>query len=422
MGVTFRSSSYLKFVRIGGRTIKDGEAAVVWNNKGISKQVIGPERIYLFFATVRFLTRHKAEAQQYLVVKHRNGKVEHIRGPTELYENPAIHDDVHVEDGTWLSSSDFIIVRSEGKIDTTSIDENCIKGFHLPANLTKVRGPKLFIPSPSDHLHEFLWSKVDFESDVIKFTTLRDSPYPMNVRLKVPLSNGHHIQLELQIEYKISRDTSVEKLLQCDDPISRMHKAILADGQTFILTLEKVNEWKQAEMNVIFNNINSYSELTKTAQQNGIQIISVCLTSHTLSKELSALFDCERNLSRELNNKIKSKAQRQKLQSMEKDSKLKEIETNAELMRMQIESDNRLEKEMHELKIESLMRKSELDEIEANGSSKISNMKNESILLFLKEVKKLDVNMTEFLVSNNSVARSKQLPIPGADTDISFKC
>lgn len=416
MGVTFRSSNYLRFVRIGGRTVKDGEAAVVWNNNGVASEIIGPKRIRLFFSTIRFLERYKAENQQYLVVKYRNGKVEHIRGPAELYQNPTIHDDVSVEDGILLSSSDFIIVQSDRTIDVTSKDASCNEGLNLPLNVMKIHGPTLFIPSPTDHIHEFSWSKIDgldLIPDAMKSSSLRDSAHPMKVRLKAPLSNDHHIEVELQIEYKVSREASVETLLQYNDPISRMHKGILADGQTMgvIFTLEKVNEWNQTEMNAIFNNMESYPELTKAAKQSGMYIISVCLTSHTLSSELSSLFARERNLSRKLNDEIKSKTLRQKLQSMEKDSKVKEIEINAELKRMQIESDDRLEQDMHEMQIESLKRKSELHAIEVDGSSKVAKMKNATTLLYLEDMKKLGVNMTEFLVSSNSLAKPKSLPI-----------
>ena len=35
MGITFRSGGYIKHVRFGGRTIKDGEAAAIWNRNGM---------------------------------------------------------------------------------------------------------------------------------------------------------------------------------------------------------------------------------------------------------------------------------------------------------------------------------------------------------------------------------------------------
>merc|ERR1712008_186376 len=167
--------------------------------------------------------------------------------------------------------------------------------------------------------------------------------------------------------------------LHYTDPISRMYTSLLVDGQTLgdVLTLDTVNEWKQIEMNTIFSNLESYSELCKAAKQSGMQIISVCLTNHILSSKLSSLFAREQDISRELNNELKSKAKRQKILSIENDSKIKEIENAAELRRIQIESDDRLEKEMHVMKVESLKRKSGLEANEINVSIKVAKMKNE---------------------------------------------
>eukprot|EP01083_Nonionella_stella_P019086 53054_1 len=121
MGITFRSGGYIKFVHIGGRTIKDGEAAAIWDRNGKHREIIGPRRVQLFQSTIRFLTRFKAESHQYLVVKHRSGKREHISGPAMLYQNPAFHDEVSVEDGILLKSLDeYIVVNDFNKDDDGS--------------------------------------------------------------------------------------------------------------------------------------------------------------------------------------------------------------------------------------------------------------------------------------------------------------
>jgi hypothetical protein len=417
MGITFRSGNYIRFVRIGGRTIKDGEAAAVWNNRGVHTQIIGPRRLQLFFSTIRFLTRHKAEAHQYLVVKYRDGRVEHIRGPSEIYENPAFHDSVSVQGGTFLSSSDFIVVQKYGsEIESKHTSSNeCIE---ITSNLHEIHGPKLFIPSPSDYVHEFSWSKVDgikLIPAALEFSTLCDSIYPMDITLKVPLSNNNHISLALHVESKILK-ASVEKLLEHKDPIARMHQALQADGQILgdMLTLQNVEEWKQTEMSNIFNNVESYTELNKAAKQSGMQIKSVCLTSHTLSSELATIFNEERDLTRIQSTELKAKVQKQKITEIEQAQRVKLIEHNANLKRIQIESDAQLEKEMHAMKLESLKRKLQLDGIEAGGTNEIVRKKNDTKLLFLEGVKKLEVDMTEFLTSTNNLEEMKKMDVDTA--------
>lgn len=421
MGITFRSGDYIRFVRIGGRTIKDGEAAAIWNRKGVHTEIIGPQRVNLFFSTIRFLTRHKTESQQFLVVRHRNGNVEHIRGPATIYQNPSLHDGVSVKNGTFLkSSSDFVIVQNDG---TSNIGSKETNGDLKPSvSLSKVQGPALFMPRPSEHIHEFSWSQINGEmlsTATDKFQILRTSLYPLNITLDVPISNSHHIKAALHLEYKIKSSFSVDVFLKYDDPIARIYQAMLADGQAIgdQITLGMVNAWEQEKMNAIFNNVASYSELLKTAEQCGFQIISVFLTGHSLSSELESLFNKERALSLELTSEIKAKTQRQQLRVLEEDERMKQIEVSAKLKRTQLESDDKLEKEMHSRKLDSLKRRAEVQSIETKTLNELLKMKDGPIVEFLQKVKDMDVDMTKFLTSvygseNHQGMNTKHISLP----------
>jgi len=150
---------------------EDGEAAAIWNVNGVHKQIIGPKRKWMYNSTIRFLTRHKAESHQYIRVAHRNGNVQYIYGPSELYMNPALHDSVEVYDGIKLkSNSECIIVygkksshcqegitESFDKVvstavlasdtDTTEATESKISINHPYETITKkreIRGPSFF--------------------------------------------------------------------------------------------------------------------------------------------------------------------------------------------------------------------------------------------------------------------------------------
>lgn len=382
MGITFRSGSYIRFVRIGGRTIKEGEAAAIWNSKGVHKQIVGPRRVQLFFSTVRFLTRHKAESHQYLVVKHRDGRVEHIRGPVQLYQNPAFHDDVFVKDGIFLkSSSDFILVRNVSTDNLSEEDNN-----NMSANIRKIHGPTLFIPSPEENIQEFEWSKN-------RFHTLHDSTYPIDVTLQIPLNkNNHHVEVNLHIEYKISSSCSTEKLLKHNDPLTRIENAILSDGlmlgdslcNKLALFSDKENHddgLRQADMKAIFNNLESYPKLCEVAEESDIQIISVNYTCFSLDEDLSNMLRKQHTSSQEILSKLKSQTQKEKLLALEKQQQVQ------------------LEKDMHEMQVESLKRKMELRALEEKGSNEIVKMRNETTLLFLEKVKEMD--MVEVLLSKN---------------------
>ncbi len=101
MGRDFRNGSYQRYVRLGKRTVKDGEAAVIWNISGVSREVVGPRLVRLFYSNVRFLSRHVATRDQYLVVSHRSGETEHIQGPRSMFENPVKHTSIRVVDSLY---------------------------------------------------------------------------------------------------------------------------------------------------------------------------------------------------------------------------------------------------------------------------------------------------------------------------------
>merc|ERR1712167_176431 len=70
--------------------------------------------------------RFKAESHQYLQIHHRDGRIEHIRGPSQIYENPALHDNVLVKDAIHLDSPQkcIIVYRETTAIATATATAN----------------------------------------------------------------------------------------------------------------------------------------------------------------------------------------------------------------------------------------------------------------------------------------------------------
>ena len=110
MGIDFRDARYRRFVTLGKRTVKDGECMVVWDRKGAARVVVGPRLERLWCSQIRFLDRFTASPEQYLCVRHKSGRVEHVRGPALLYENPVEHDGVEVKDAIVLKTEAELVV------------------------------------------------------------------------------------------------------------------------------------------------------------------------------------------------------------------------------------------------------------------------------------------------------------------------
>lgn len=82
---------------IGIRTVRQGERVAVWNRAGRMRLVDGPARLWLLGQSVQVLPRFSAEADEYLIVRYRNGHAEHVPGPTAVWLDPVEHEAITVE-------------------------------------------------------------------------------------------------------------------------------------------------------------------------------------------------------------------------------------------------------------------------------------------------------------------------------------
>jgi hypothetical protein len=115
----------------------------VWDRAGNHSQIEGPCLLYLWFSTIRFLTRKIASPTQYLRVEHVDGSVSHVRGPKAMFENPGVlHQSVKAVDALLVpSAGDAILVVSQ-----------------LQDKVQVVEGPTLFFPEPNQSVVEHQWT------------------------------------------------------------------------------------------------------------------------------------------------------------------------------------------------------------------------------------------------------------------------
>mmetsp|Transcript_27564 Transcript_27564/g.42387 ORF Transcript_27564/g.42387 Transcript_27564/m.42387 type:complete len:285 (+) Transcript_27564:63-917(+) len=247
MGIAFRGGGYERFVRFGGRTVKDGEAVAIWNGKGEHTQIMGPRRIWLWYSSVRFLSRHKAEAHEYLRVKYTNGNIECIQGPTFIYENPVHHDEITVHEGIDIpSSEDFIVVmdkgnmnsvRSEFSINKEGVDDMAIQVKEEPSSFTShsssrvVRGPALYFPTKYETIHRFIWSNYfsrDFSLSPTQSFQVMTSCKDRLLKISVPIItvDGVEFHPELVFHYHVH---SIDRCLAEPDPMHKIFLGLMAD-------------------------------------------------------------------------------------------------------------------------------------------------------------------------------------------------
>lgn len=219
MGVDFRNGSYRRRVRLGKRTVKDGEAVVIWDRNGISREVIGPKLVtWIWFSTIRFLDRCVANERQYIAIEFTNGKVEHRKGPDVVWENPVKHNSVTVHDAIQLlTDKDFIVILNQKD----------------PSQKMRVeRGPKLYFPKEHEICHQLEWTVAinGSQPKIEPFQVLRVS----NRTFEPSIPMGGNVNVTFAIQYSIRTGDDDESLVRMvtgfSDPTGTMLDALRSDA------------------------------------------------------------------------------------------------------------------------------------------------------------------------------------------------
>lgn len=381
--------------------MKDGEACAIWDSSGRHTQVIGPKRVSLFFATIRFLDRYKAESHQYIKVQHRNGKVEHIYGPASIYEDPALHDAVSVHDGIRLvSDHECIIVRKEkasvGASSEIEVASNLKVGKDSVAphvqqvdvqqsqdglsgqnSLVRViRGPALFLPSEDERVHEFQWSG-HVSSDGVTLTGIEgDHAFqilPTDTtriwKLELPLTTSDSVQFRASLIFNYHL-VSLNDCITARDPIQRMHAGIIADAQVFGNTIEsnQLRSVRQAAVMTSLTLLDTYPNLVIAAKTSGFMIDSVRITGLSYSSSFQRQLDEEQQTSARLSAALEDKTNKSKLYDLELEQRRRQMDQETELKQMEdsakinAEVENKTKRyELQKLEIEERRRKIDHD-------------------------------------------------------------
>src|ERR1700710_926688 len=98
----------------GFKSIQTGDRAAVWDKAGGVEFVSGPKRVWLRDGrTVQALPRHAAGPEQYLVIKFKDGHVQHLRGPAAVWLHPVEHVSIQTHDALVLDGNEAIVVYSQ---------------------------------------------------------------------------------------------------------------------------------------------------------------------------------------------------------------------------------------------------------------------------------------------------------------------
>ena len=94
-------------------TVQDGQRVRVIDEHGKVTIVAGPQRIFRMGRRIEPMAHHLAHPGEFLIVRFRDGRQEHLVGPADLWFDPRRHARVDKEDALQIASKEAIVVYSK---------------------------------------------------------------------------------------------------------------------------------------------------------------------------------------------------------------------------------------------------------------------------------------------------------------------
>lgn len=407
MGILYRDSRTIKYVRVGKRTIKAGEAAAIWNMNGEHREVVGPRLVRLLYSTIRFLDRHIAGPNEYLVVTHIDGRIEHVRGPTAMFCNPVKHQSVVVKKGVVLASPlECLVVYQQGKANTTPLEavpsindadlgaskevafEKALqrKSSNIGSDHVSRRvmvGPTLFTPEVGEWMHKFVWTSLESgKKEKETFSVLNTGARRWDVAIPFRTADSVKITARLSLEFRIN---SLPSLLDgCQDPIAALQsllKADLGEFGTLIRSDDLLTTEARNKIAIQVGDLATYKKLTDGATHMGINVVGLCLHG----------IDASEGMQKQYNHAIETKAKLEANRAIAaQKQEMADLELSNQQRRMENEQAISAGKIAHKLKMNAQ---------QSDVAFAHDQRSNELALRFLQGLGECGVDLTAYLTS-----------------------
>jgi len=392
MGIEFRDAYYYRFVRLGKRTIKDGEAAVVWNSRGVARTVVGPKYEYLYFSAIRFLSRVVATADEFIALRHADGTTEHIRGPARFFVNPVLHDPQHtvVKQLLRLDSPTevLVVLREEPLVEgtvaaagvTSALDSAApnsarvaegkgVRSGGMSMRRLIIEGPANFMPLPSDRVVSFTWTGRT-PSPIL-------STAPQRTDVKVVIGEGDlTVGVTVSVLYRIADVAALHEAGPEANIITTINFAVQEDTSSLVSLTSSSDT---TALRAALTDPGTYARCARDTAAFGITIMEFNVSKFQVSHALSGAEESQARLASRL---------RDAAAQAEHDEALATAALAAKRERAEAERALATEAQNHELALATARH-----EAEAN----MRQQQNEEVLQFLRELRSVDVDLTKFL-------------------------
>jgi len=373
------------------QTIRRGERVAVWSPRGEVRFVDGPRRLLLFYERVEPLRRYSAEAHQYLAIRFLDGRVEHLRGPADVWFDPVEHASITIQDSIPIDAHEALVVYQRQKNEMVA--------------RRVLKGPAQYVPQADEWLHEFSWHGADPKNPnrklprALQFTKLRVIPDQMYFDVpNVRTADDALLVVKLMVFFEL---VDIERMLdQTHDPIADFINALSADIIDFAAS-RSFERFKQDTSQL--NELPRYSNLTTRSERIGYQVNKVVYRGYVASDKLQAMHDSAIETRTALKLEAETERQAQELADLklareaERETQRRQIQraqTEHELQLKQLQHESELARQdqtqKQDMEYQREVKAAELEHVQAEDSER---------LRFLREMQGLQVDLTRYLVA-----------------------
>jgi hypothetical protein len=357
--------------------VEEGQRVLMRRPNGTMDVIVGPRRLWRGWNTFRPMVHHLAHPGEYLIVRYRDGRQEHLPGPTEVWFDPRLHQEISREEALQVAAKEAVVVYSSK--EGTNLVQRRIE-----------YGPTLFIPRPGEWLHTFSWHSSDGGSQGARkvprglvFQKLWLLPDQMYHDVPdVRTADDAVLTIRLMIFFELS---DINRMLDTThDPIGDFVNATTSDVVDFIGRHDFESFKRNTDK---LNELETYRQLTVRAAQCGYRIDKVVYRGYGAPERLQQMHDQAIEARTRLQLDRATEQQAQDLENFRLDSQLQRAGKRRHEQGAEVE---------HELELARTKQEAELRDREAR-------------LSFLREQKGMETELAQRIRTQRDVQRREHL-------------
>jgi hypothetical protein len=372
-------------------TVEEGQRVLMRRPDGTMEIIVGPRRAWRGWNTFHKMAHFVAHPDEFLIVRFRDGRQEHLPGPVEVWFDPRSHLQINRENALQISAKEAVVVysRAEG---STAITRRI------------VYGPALFVPRPGEWLHTFSWhasrggSKgVQKEPNALVFQKLWLMPDQMYHDVgDVRTSDDAVLTIRLMIFFEL---VDIERMLDTThDPIGDFVNAATSD----VVAFTGRHDFEQFKRNTgQLNELDSYGQLLNRAAQCGYRINKVVYRGYGAAEALQQMHDQAIEARTRLQLDRATEQQAQDLENYKLDCQLARASKRRSEQVQEVEHDLNLARTRQEAELRqreaALASQRETQKLEAELQLVIRKNQDEEQRQHLEALRAMGVDLTAFL-------------------------